>query len=426
MEEDFGEIIQGFSKTPQQPDEFGEVLSPTFEQPKSQIPRHLARSASRAGEAVIGLPGDIMRSAGAGAALLEKGAGKIREKIGLSPLKSGIKEGLVPGSAQLKKYSRQLFGDIVEPETETEAFFDDIIGDAAVLAIPLKAKIPLKSFIRPIGTAIAGNLASKGAEKLGIGETGQNIAKLGTFFVSGLVGKGGLKKFWNEKYSEAEKAIPEGAELDAFNLDRQLDQLDSVLRKGGIETPSQIFVQKPLKELKNTILDGRMKVEDAVAAKKKINELRGHLFEDVKSKEGRKYARTKINDIAKFLDESLETYGKENPSFYKPYKEANEAFAGYQQSRKAGRWVNEMIEDKVGKGGKFILKHLFAPASYSGMAGLKAGELATRVLKNATTRKYYTNLMKDAVKENQKGFLKNLGNLEKALREEEEFGELLD
>ena len=167
-----------------------------------------------------------------------------------------------------------------------------------------------------------------------------------------------------------------------------------------------------------------MRVEDAIAAKKKINELRSSLFDEVKGKAGQKYARTRINDVANYLDETLATYGKENPQFYKHWKAANEAYGGYQQSRKVGNWISRSIPfGRLGKTGLIIIEGIFKPASLKatipGVAAFKGGELLTRMFKNATLRRYYGNLMKDAVKENKAGFLRNLRGMEKEIEENE-------
>lgn len=386
-----------------------------------EVGRHAARTGSRIVESLAGLPSDILQTGQVAARGLEKVGGKIREKVGLEPLKSQERPIGLPGSQELKEFSMKTFGDIVSPKSETESFIDDIVSDAAVLAIPVKGKIP---FIRSIGSAIAANTAAKGAEKFGVGEAGQTAAKLGTFFLSGLAGKGNVKKFWNNQYDLAGKAVPEGATLDAFKLDRKLDKLASELRKGGIETPSQKFVEKPLRDLQKIIFDGELNVEDAIAAKKKINELRSGLFDEVKGKGAQKYARTKINDIAKSLDETLEQYGKENPEFYKHYKAANEAYSGFQQSQKASNWIHKNIPfGKLGTLGTFVLEAIFKPAALKvtipAAVGLKGAELMTRVMKNPTLRRYYGNLIKDAVNENKAGVFRNVKGIEKELKDQE-------
>lgn len=387
----------------------------------SEVGRHAARTGSRIAESALGLPSDILQSAEVGASALEKGGSKIREKIGLKPLIHEKKPMGLPGSQELKEFSQKIFGDIVTPQSKIESFFDDVASDATVFAFPAKGKIP---FIRAIGTAISGNIVEEAAEKLGLPEKWQKALKLGTFFLAGFARRGSVKNFWNKQYELADKAVPKGAKLEAFKLDRQLDKLGSELRKGGIKTPSQNFVEKPLRELKKIIRDGEMSVEDAIAAKKKINELRSGLFDEVPGKGGQKYARTKINEISKHLDETIEKYGKENPEFLKHYKAANEAYSGFQQSKKVGQWIKKAIPyGKLGHGALYLLEAIFKPAILKGtlpaLGALKTGELLTRMFKNPTLRQYYGNLMKDAIKENKAGFLKNIKGMEKEIQEKD-------
>ena len=415
----FGELIEEETK-PQDFEIFGELIEEKPSIP-SEIGRHTARTASRVGETILGLPGDITRAAGLGAKGLEKVASGVREKIGLTPIKSTERPPGIFGSQELREFSKKVFGDIVEPQSKKEKFIDDIVSDATALAIPLKGKIP---FLRSIGTAIAGNLSSEIAEKFGAQEKGKTAAKLGTFFLSGLTGKGNLKKFWNEQYRLADESVPSKTRLNANKLDRKLDKLSKDLRKGGIVTPSEKFVQKPLKELKRIIHDGELRVEDAVNAKKKINELRSSLFDEVKGKSAQKFARTRINDISNYLDETLALYGKENPTFIKHYKAANEAYGGYQQSKRVGNWISRAIPfGNFGKGSLLIAEAIFKPASLKATVpawGLfKMGELVTRMTKNPTLRNYYVNLIKNAINENKSGFIKNLKGMENEVKKNE-------
>lgn len=418
-------------ETPQG-DIFDQITYESTPTPLSEIGRHVARTGSRITESLLGLPSDVLQTAQMGARGLEKVAGKVREKIGLKPLETKERPPGLPGSEELREISTKLFGEKVTAQSPTESFIDDIVSDAAVLAIPVKGKIPFRKggiplmrrsmpFIRSIGTAVAANLAAKGAEQFGFEEKGQTAAKIGTFFLAGLAGKGSVKKYWNHQYKLSEKAIPRGSKLDATKLDNKLDRLHSQLRKGGIETPSQKFVEKPIKDLQKIIHEGEMRVEDAVAAKKKINELRSGLFDEVKGKGAQKYARTKINDVANFLDESLEKYGKENPKFYEHYKNANQAYAGFHQSKRVGRWINRAIPfGKLGKGSILLLETIFKPATLKvtvpAITAFKGGELLTRMFKNPTLKRFYGNLMKDSVKENSAGFIKNLNAMEKELK----------
>lgn len=398
-----------------------EEITPQIDSIKEEIGRHTARTGSRIAESLLGLPADVLKTAQLGARGVEKLAGKTREKIGLEPLPTTEKKPPPIGSEELRKFSSKLFGEKVLPQSPTESLIDNIVEDASVLAIPIKGKIP---FVRSIGSAIAGNLSQEAAKSMGVGEGGQAAAKLGTFFLAGLTGKGNVKKYWKKEYELADKAIPKRARLDATKLDNRLTKLERELRKGGIETPSQKFVEKPLKEIQKIIHEGELKVDDAVAAKKKINELRSSLFTDVKGKGGQKYARTKINEVANALDEALEIYGKENPEFFKHYKAANEAYGGFFQSKKVSNWIASKVPyGRMGKNAFFLMEAIFKPSTLKFTVpayGLfKGGELASRLIKSPTLRKYYTNLVKSAIDENKTGVLKNLKALDQTIQKED-------
>jgi len=381
---------------------------------KEELGRHAARTASRIVESVGGLPGDVGRLLQTGAEALGTQAAKVREKIGLKPLKERKAPPGIPGSKELRDLSVKLFGKKVLPISKKESFIDDIVSDAAVLAIPVKGKIP---FMRSIGTALTGNLGVKGAEALGFEEKGKGIAKLGAFFLSGMLGRGNVKKYWNQQYRLAEKAIPKNIKVNTFKLERKLDNVSREIGK-GISTPSKTFVKTPLNDIRKKIKTGRVNVDELVQFKKDINELRGKLYKDLTGKQSIKYAQGKINDLSALIDSEISAYGKQNPTFLQHYKNANQAYAGFAQSKRVGNWINRHLKG-FGKPAILILEGLFPkllPASAITFVGLKSGELLTRVMRNPTLRRFYANLMKDAVKENIGGFVKNLRAMEKEIK----------
>ena len=423
----FGEIINENESSSEFP-EFGEIISSNDDfqpQPgiKQEIRRHTLRSGSRALESLAGLPGDILSiPKKLASSAFSKLTGVPEEKV--EAFTKGIGP---PGSQELKKLTSSIFGKTVKPQSQKEELSDEIVSDAASLLLPIKGKIP---FLRALGTAAFANLSGEGAKQLGLGEGGKSAAKLGSFFLSGLVGKGTVKKFWNQKYAEAEKAIPKEAKLDAFKLERSLDKLEDTL-KLGLETPSQKAVLKPLNELRGKISGGRLGVEEAVAAKRSLNEIREQLFDEVKGRAARRGAKTKLNDISKYLDESLEKYGQKNPEFYVPYKEANEAFSGFQQSKKVGDYIKRAIPyAKLGQIGTLAFEALFRPsllpATLGGYGALKTGELLARMFKNPTLRKYYFGLLKSAASENKAAVLKNIRGIDKEIQNNpEEWGDVI-
>lgn len=416
---EFGEIISRKEEVdfPQ----FGEIIeeSETSFQPpslKEEVGRHALRTASRVGESLVGLPGDILNIP---KRLASTGLGKIpgveKEKVS-----KALKSIGPPSSEEIKDLSFKIFGEKVIPQNKTERLADDIVSDASVLAIPVKGKIP---FLRAIGTAAGANLAEKGAEMLGVGEKGQAAVKLGTFLLAGLTGKGNVKKYYSKEYELAKDSIPKNTKVQAFGLDRQIDHLERNLTK-GISTPSKKFVLNPIKEIRNKIKKGTVKVEDLIEIKKDLNEIRGSLYKDLGTKQSVKYAQGKINDLATLLDDQIAEYGKSNSKFLSHYTNANQAFSGFQQSKKVSNWINKVLPFKnMSKGKLMILEAIFKPAalavSVPAIGVLKGSELLARVFRNRSLRSFYGNLMKDAVKENRTGVLKNISKIEEGLKKEE-------
>lgn len=398
-------------------DVFDEIQISESALPVQEITRHLGRTASRIGESVLGLPGDVLRTGQLAARGLEKGAGRIRRTLGMAERETGLRQPGIPGSEELKNLSQKIFGEAVTPQTAGESFVDDIVSDASVLALPIKGKIP---FIRAIGTAVAGNVGEEAAKRLGAGQKGQAAAKLGSFFLAGLMGRGNVKKYWNQQYRLAEEALPADAKIDSFLLDSRLRKIERELER-GISTPSKNFVKRPLEQIRKKAIRGEVGIDELIEMKKDINELRGSLYKDLTGKQSIRYAQGKINEVANLLDSEIQRYGKGNPKFLSHYKNANDAYAGFNQSRRVGNWIGKQIKT-IGKGPILILEGLFRkliPASGVGFVGLKAGELMTRITRNPTLRRFYSNMMKDALKENSAGFLRNLKSLEKKLKEEE-------
>lgn len=377
---------------------------------KQKIGRNTARSFARAAESVLGLPGDIL---------------SLPKKLLPEPLKKAPIFGLnLPSSDELKDLNQKIFGNILKPQSEGEEFSDEIVSDAASLLLPIKGKIP---FLRAIGTSIFTNSASKGIEALGGSKDAQTAIKLGAFFLSGLTGKGSVKKFWTKKYDEAIKNIPSGDKFNAVKLQNDLNSLGKELIK-GISTPSKSNVLKSVNEIKNKIKKGKLPVEEAVEIKRNINELRESLFDEIKNKTARQGAKVKFNEVSKYLDDSLREYGKTNPAFYKPYEIAQEAYGGFQQSKKVGNFISKILgKSKVSPTTALLIKQVFFPSNIlstaasagAGYGVLKTGELITRFFKNKTLNKYYIDLIKNAIKENSAGTIKNINKINKEIENED-------
>ena len=293
--------------------------------------RQIARGVARGAESLLGLPGDISEGL---SSLVEATARKITGKD-LPSAKEVIKKQKrlipfpeAPTSDDFRKVTKKLTGESLEPQGRGEELSDEIISDLATLYVPFKGRIPFK---KTLAQAIGGNLAKMATKEVGVGETGQTVAKLGTMLVIGGLGRPKIKESMDELYFQADSAIPEGATTGAQNLSKTLERLGPKLEV-GLGAPSKAKVKEVIGDLQSKILKGKISVDELLASKRDLNEIMG---DPSLLTRGRK----QLGTLAAELDNAVEAYGKTNPSFIKPYRQANEVFGSLAKAEKLGNFA---------------------------------------------------------------------------------------
>lgn len=407
---------------------------------KANIGRQALQYAARFGEGLAGLPGDIVKLPGN---LLRFAAEKITGKD-LSQefeesdqiLKSTGMYGNIPGSNDLRKFTKDTFKGALEPQSAKEELVGDIVSDLPGLFAPIKGKVPT-SILKTLGISAAANFAPKVAEHVGAEESTQQNVKMGTLFLSSLLGKNGFKgaeRFKDNLYAEANKLVTPEAKISAKNLSPALDKFKMDLKKGG-SANSKVASLKKVDEIKNSIKAGRVPVDELTNFKKSINEARSGLWQEFGADaKGRASAKRNLDEVAKIVDNSLSEYGKVNPAWEKVYREANEAHGAIAQSRK----VSNFIERHAGRFAPHTVAAVLVDAAMlpstivPGISGLavagtavKGGELISRIYKSPVLRKYYLNVLKDAAAQDAAAMNKSLELLNKKASEDPEIAELL-
>jgi len=198
---------------------------PQGESTAGAILRNVTRGAARAGESLIGLPGDIE----AGVRFIGKGISKYdpaqyiidgindgaKKFLGIDLEKTNPANYLVdqlkkyipsPGEGQILPTSddvrkgvteRLLPKSYAEPQGGWESLADDFISDAVPLMIPIKGKIP---FARALKAAGAGNLASTFVKKIGGGPKAQAASKVGTVLLTSMGNPFSFKNYVKKLY----------------------------------------------------------------------------------------------------------------------------------------------------------------------------------------------------------------------------------
>src|SRR6185436_3659010 len=219
--------------------------------------RHTARTAARATETILGLPGNLREfSKSAGEWLGDKG----RQLIGKPPLTEEQKEEIrkelapkswdllgkfveaFPTSSEIREGATQrLTGDYLEPQNYEENLSDEVFSDIAGLLLPVKGaggklKIP---FMRAIGTALFANTTGEVAKAYGLEPDEAGYTKMGAMLLAGFMGRGGARQYANNLYRESLDMIPQGATMSGKSLLNQVDSYIATLKKGGISPQKQ-------------------------------------------------------------------------------------------------------------------------------------------------------------------------------------------
>ncbi len=202
-------------------------------------------------------------------------------------------------------------------------------------------------------------------------------------------------------------------------LEKSLISLEEELAK-GISTGTKNEVKNAVQELRAKASGGAMEADELVESFHNINEryTSKKLFDELSTSE-RKNLKHRYDKYKNEVGKEIADYGKENPEFYKQWKEANNGFAIIAQSKK----VSNFLQSKLGS----LPKHLagtvaielflghpnVAVGTVLGAGAVKTGELLYRIAKSPKLREHYLSVISEASKENLPAVIKNLEALQK-------------
>lgn len=384
--------------------------------------RHGSRTLSNIGTQAVGLPGDIFSL--------------INEYIA-KPVTKGItgEEGVpyeetflgkaLPTTETHRKGLEPVFGEYLKPKNKVEAFADDVIEDTALLLNPTKLvsktvkAVPhaFKSFAKSLGA----NVIGEGIGQAAGNENAGTFTKAGALLALSIMDQPAAVKQIGELYRKAEKHLPESAAVDARALETKLASLEkSISKDRPLEnlSPSEKFVTNQISKIRNLTAYGELNIAQAWAQKRSLNQELSTLYKEVPKIGDQKKVKGLAKQLNSYLNEAIKEYGKENPEFYKPFKEADEAFGTLARSNFVGNWIDSnIVHSPVTIG----LMHLFTPVTMAGSAFpvYYGAKLTYRIAKSPTLRKIYGNTLKAAAKEDAKSFNKYFKELDDALQEEE-------
>ena len=371
-------------------------------------PQYLKRNATRLGSRVIetigGIPGEIEEIGN----LIQSGTFDFLDNIlGKSNIpKEKLIKRKFPTSSDLKEKSIEFSKGYTKPRNEGEKLADEFTSTVSSLLGPMK-------FRKALGVAALGTGARKGTEILGLGETSQELSKLGTMIVSSMINPKGVKQLYTNLYNEAENLVPQGTTVSAKNMEEKLYKLRDKL-SAGIEAPSEKAVIDDIDKVLKKVKDGRVQVNEMMATNRSINEKMG-------DPELLKRGKNLYPQLKKAVNESINDY--KNPEFLKAWKGANEAFAGVHESQKISRYIQKYIGNKpiagtiiaglaetAGGHPEYVIPTV--AASIIGTGAVKGTELMIRIFSNPTLKKYYSEVILNASKQNTRAMLLSYEKLE--------------
>lgn len=379
-----------------------------------EIERNIAQQTSRMGEAIIGAPGNIWSFA--------------KSIFGFD------EETNLPTSKSLREKSEELSQGYTKPKNEFEERIGEVQQDIASFLVPGSRQY---SMFRNIGIPIVANLAKEGVNIAGSEKLGES-AKVGLMIGLDLMSqrKGGAKKFAGSLFEQMDEKIPKGRSISTKNLIPNLNELEKELSQGGSK-PSTVKALEKIKELKRDSEGGKIDLRNLAAYRPAINEAIDDLggFEYIMKPKQKQKIINNLQKVKKEVIKSVEEYADNfDPELLKLSRNANEAWAVYENSNKIGKFLEKYFGKKaLGLGVKTLLG-IGAPSLGAGIFGIGITAAATpilasgyqgikilnRVKNSPTLRKYYADVLKSALIGNVSQTSRSLKALDKELEEEED------
>lgn len=328
---------------------------------------------------------------------------------------------LFPTSEQTKEFTKNLFGEHLQPKNQFEKIQDEVVSDAAALALPLPGKAI--KIARPLVTSLGAQLAKQGVNWFGGTESQQDLAKAGVVFLSSFVRPGETQELGNKLYKSARESRPELASVHTPKTLPGLHAVERQLKKGGTETwKTKLFTK--IDEFKDKITGDTIRVDELEAFKPSMNRIINELYAEKNvDKQGIKSAQRYANKLAKVIDGALTDYGKTNPQWESFYRPANEVYGAVAQSKKALNWMVRNYKNLSfpSSAALFGIEKAMGPlgtaaTAAAGATGFITGQTITQIAKSPTLRKYYTEVISSSLAQDLPKFLAANKKLESALK----------
>lgn len=384
--------------------------------------RHATRSAARGLETTIGMPADILSTiislgtkAGSALGMGDEGSKERAEMI----------QSYLPTSEKIKeKVTEPIFGEYTKPKGKAEEISDEIVSTGVALLNPLKGPKAFssgKKLLKAFGMAAGSEAASEAVGFLGAKEKGKAAAKLGSMLMLGLVGKAKPQQLKSDLYTEAKKSLKDSPKVSSPTLQNTLRRLKKDVSK-GLGAPSEKAVLSNVEKLQNKFKNGKIEVEELWASKRSLNEELQKIIVETQDKAAIGRARSLLKTVNIDIGRELKKYGKKNPKFGVPFKEAEEIHGAIEGSKMIGKFIKGKAKYSPLSPLLYpIVKNLHSssiPVAVALGGAYKGAQLVYKMARSPTLAKHYASVLKNAAKENAPAMNRSLRQMDQELQKE--------
>lgn len=403
------EIVEFYDEPDVKPEKtIPELLLSKVSQVPGEVARHGARGASRIAETIGSIPRAGFDIAQAIGGLAPESLTSEEEHPAFAQASRDISKlgEYLPTAQDIRKRIGAIAPEgYLEPKNEGEKFVDDVISDFTSLAVPI-GPLGGVSKLTAAAASTLGNLGSLAAKKIGYGETGQNVTKLGLMFATSL-GKGlNLKKKSTDWYNMAERVVKPNEAMSARYIEPAINKLEKEYLFRGFRGKEKKIAAEAIEDLRATIrYDGKIGLSDLAQFKK---ELPKKIFEvgGADSPPGQYLVQ-----LSKDMGDAIKKHSP-NKKFSEAMTAADQLFSGSKAADKINNFALKAMGNnkalQAGAGYAFLsnpIKTMKNSAKAFGLGSIYGATAhafngAKNMLSNPAVTREYIGIMNAAAKEN--------------------------
>lgn len=426
----------GISKGAQKVSKGAEALRnalPSF----GELGRNVARTATRAGEAILGAPADLATGAlglGALAEQVTQGEPQLLSQL------HGAASRYLPTSENIRKYGTEKVSEKILPEgylnpqSKNEQRWDSFVDTVASLGSPLlgSAKVGLKVASK---LGLSNEFAKWGAEKLGLGEAGQAVAGAGAMLATSLAGAPRMVEYAGSLFDKSKAAAKTAKPYPAQTLENVISETRKDLQKGS-RNKAKGIAEEFLQDIESKIdpVTKKIPLEEIAQLKQDINANIYKSSNKAEVKAASEYLYKPKSELINIIKDSA----KDHPEFANNLLAADEIWAALKNEDMVSNFLQKYIKSDINElksplttgfltalGGAAITPVApklggYIAAGGAGLVGYTGYKAAQVFMKSGQARKYYSDLVKSALHKNVPATLKNIRKLDHIFSVEDE------